>query len=356
MIDKGIQIRNIFYMLSYAFRALQKNNYKYIEKEHFENVDDLLAEILYSGVSYQIKQGLKRDYVEIDDDISTIKGRININESIRLFSKNSDKINCKFDVFSENVLLNQILKSTINVLIKQKTVAKERRNNLKSLQAYFQDVDLIDYYNIDWNAVEFDRNNQNYILLLNICKIVSKNLLMTEKEGRDKHIIFTDNQMQLVFQNFVKIYFQKLIKVNKITNISVTSMHINRAIDYSKYNEGTIYLPDLQTDITIQTDKKTLIIDTKYYESILKEHYGKKRYESDNINQIHEYVRQYNYTHTDKEVQGMLLYAKTDENVEREQAFETGNWYYIRTLDLNVEPFEKLTKQLDDIFNEIVMS
>ena len=40
--DKGILIKNIFYMLSYAFQDLRKNNYEdIIDKEDFENAQDL---------------------------------------------------------------------------------------------------------------------------------------------------------------------------------------------------------------------------------------------------------------------------------------------------------------------------
>ena len=41
--DKGIFIRNIYYMLTYAFHELRQNNYEYIAGEEFENVHDLFA-------------------------------------------------------------------------------------------------------------------------------------------------------------------------------------------------------------------------------------------------------------------------------------------------------------------------
>ena len=56
--DKGILIRNIYYMLTYAFQELRQNNYEDIAKEDFERIQDLFAEILYRGVSVQLKQGL----------------------------------------------------------------------------------------------------------------------------------------------------------------------------------------------------------------------------------------------------------------------------------------------------------
>lgn len=47
-IDKGIFIRNIYYMLTYAFQELKQNNYEEIAGEEFDEIHDLFAEILQS--------------------------------------------------------------------------------------------------------------------------------------------------------------------------------------------------------------------------------------------------------------------------------------------------------------------
>ncbi len=49
-IDKGIFIRNIYYMLTYAFQELKQNNYEEIAGEEFEEIHDLFAEILLRGI------------------------------------------------------------------------------------------------------------------------------------------------------------------------------------------------------------------------------------------------------------------------------------------------------------------
>ena len=59
---KTIYIKNIYYMLSYAFKVLNEKGYKKIEAESFENTADLLSEILIIGVTRQIKQGLVKDW------------------------------------------------------------------------------------------------------------------------------------------------------------------------------------------------------------------------------------------------------------------------------------------------------
>ena len=61
--DKGILIRNIYYMLAYAFQELRKNNYAEVDKEDFDDIYDLFAELLARGISYQLKQGLYKEYI-----------------------------------------------------------------------------------------------------------------------------------------------------------------------------------------------------------------------------------------------------------------------------------------------------
>ena len=88
--DKGILIRNVYYMLAYAFQELNQNNYEDIAKEDFEHIQDLFAEIFYKGVSMQLKQGLCREYVENSETLPLIKGKIEFNGTIKArIQKNS---------------------------------------------------------------------------------------------------------------------------------------------------------------------------------------------------------------------------------------------------------------------------
>lgn len=53
--DKSIFIKNIYYMLSYAFQALRQSNYEEIASEKFDYTQDLFAAILSKGVAQQLK-------------------------------------------------------------------------------------------------------------------------------------------------------------------------------------------------------------------------------------------------------------------------------------------------------------
>lgn len=51
-----IKIKNIYYMLVYAFNVLNEEGYKKVGTEEFDNIADLLSAILVKGVSTQIKE------------------------------------------------------------------------------------------------------------------------------------------------------------------------------------------------------------------------------------------------------------------------------------------------------------
>ena len=113
-----IPVQNIYYMLSYAFSALQENAYKDIATEKFDNVAELCAAILIKGVSIQLKKGLHKEYVDKTEPITAPKGKLNISASIKTMSLLKQQIVCTYDDFPVNSYMNRIIKSTMVLLIK----------------------------------------------------------------------------------------------------------------------------------------------------------------------------------------------------------------------------------------------
>ena len=78
-----IPIKNVYYMLSYAFKILNKQGYKKVATEKFENFADLCSAILINGTSSLIKKGLGREYVLKTETTAAVKGKIDISSSIK---------------------------------------------------------------------------------------------------------------------------------------------------------------------------------------------------------------------------------------------------------------------------------
>ena len=342
-IDKGIFIQNVYYMLTYAFRELNQNNYEDIKGEKFENIFDLLGEILYKATAYQLKQGLHKEYVNYSDALTTVKGKIDVMESIALRRRHNLKIQCEFDEFSEDNLYNRIIKTTLDILLRIKDIRGDRRKKIKNLLFFFSDISECDLKNIRWKDIKYDHNSCNYRMIHWLCYFIAKRLLLTTAVGPYslRHFQDQDEDMSHLFEKFVLNYYRR-----HYSPYDVSAAKVEWNVDMVKSTQSL--LPDMQTDIKIKFTKRTLIIDTKYYGQSLQNNMGKRAIRNSHLYQIQSYV-----FHEDRNcsgtVDGMILYARTQEEIvpDGQLVFNSGNRIYFRNLDLN-QKFDKIRKQLDE--------
>lgn len=340
--DKNIWIHNIYYMLSYAFEELKKNNYEYIAREEFERIQDLFAEILYKGVSAQLKRGLHREYVNRTEDLSILRGRLDIRGTIDNQLRYRNMLRCEYDNLSENNLFNRILKATLSLLCRERSVSPVRRAKLKQLMPFFLEVDEIDIRNIRWNSFVYQRNNQVYRMLINICYFIIDGMLMTTETGKYRMATFSDEHMCRLFERFVLEYYR------------VHHRELSPNPDRIAWNicpeEATMidFLPAMRSDIVLHRGDQTLVIDTKYYSHAMQRHFDKPTIHSANMYQIFTYVKNFDVEDTGK-VSGLLLYAKTDEDITPDLSASFGkNRIRVKTLDLN-QKFSGITQQLEEL-------
>ena len=336
-----IPIQNIYYMLSYAFQTLQAENYKDLATENFHNTAELCAAILDKGIGIQLKHGLRRDYVSKSESLSTLQGKLNISESIKTQTMLKKQMICTYDEFSTNIQFNQIIKSTVLLLLKA-NITNSRKKSLRKLLLFFSDVNEIDLHFVNWNQ-QYNRSNQNYQMLIGMCYLVYKGLLTTQYNGTTKLMDFFDGQrMCRLYEKFLLEYSRK-----DHPELTANASQIAWQLDDTENQ----MLPRMQTDIMLSKNNNILIIDAKYYSHMTQQQYGIHTLHSNNLYQIFTYVKNKefelrNYEHT---VSGMLLYAQTDEDIIPNNTYHmSGNQISVLALDLN-QDFSKISRTLDDI-------
>lgn len=344
--DKSIFIKNIYYMLSYAFLTLNQGSYEEIATEEFENVHNLFAAILAKGIGRQLKQGLYREYLSHKENAAVVRGKIDMPGTIQNRLARKRVLTCEYDELSENNLLNQILKTTVMLLLRHKRVEQEYKNDLKKEMLFFSDVDTIDPLTIRWSAIRFQRNNNTYRILISLCQFILEGMLLTTDSGEYKLASFVDEQrMNRLYEKFILEYYAK-----ECPQVTATASQIPWALDDGI---GTM-LPVMRSDIMLTRGNKVLIIDAKYYSHTTQAQYDVHTLHSSNLYQIFTYVKNKDAEfgtepHT---VSGMLLYAATDEAIQPDNIYQmSGNKISVRTLDLNRD-FPEIAVQLNEIVAE----
>lgn len=342
--DKGIFIKNIYYMLSYAFQVLKSSNtYENIAGEDFDNIENLFAAILSKGISQQIKQGLYRAYTEEKDQLPLLRGKLNLQGTLKNCVQQKRVLTCEFDSLSEDNLFNQILKTASFLLLSSSRVTPEYRLALrKNLERLYR-VSEINPKLIRWDQLKYQRNNQSYRMLMNLCYFVLNGQITTTEKGKFKLLSFSDEHMNRLYERFILEYFKA-----EYPELKPEAPYINWCLDDSGNNLGIEFLPTMKSDIVLHYGDRTLIIDTKYYSSVFRTHYEKQQLHSSNLYQIFTYVKNLDPQATGK-VSGTLLYAKTGEALSPDFSYVMHkNNICVKSLNLGTE-FRHIRRQLNEI-------
>lgn len=328
-------------MLSYAFQVLNEQGYKSLATEEFDNTAELCAAILIKGISKQVKRGLGKEYIPKTEVLSSLRGKLDISESIKTQSILKKQMVCTYDDFSVNSGMNRIIKSTMLLLLKG-DISKLRKKELRKLMVFFEGVDAIDLHSVNWN-MQYNRNNQTYRMLISVCYLVFKGLLQTQSDGTTKLLDFLDEQrMHRLYEKFILEYYRK-----EHPELNANASQIAWQLD----DEIGDMLPVMQTDIMLTKDEKVLIIDAKFYSHTTQRQYDKNSIHSGNLYQIFTYVKnkEAELAAQPHKVAGMLLYAKTDEEIFPAKEYRmSGNLIEVRTLNLDGD-FVLIKSQLDKI-------
>ena len=327
-----IPIKNIYYMLCYAWNVLPRHNEKLRGLEKFDNIYNLLAKLIISDTSSLIKRGFHREYIDYEEELSVLKGKIEVGKSVNQQTIIRKRLVCKFDDFSENVAFNQILKTTISRLTKSSHLDQQLKIELITISYYFTEINEIKLSPQTFAALKYNRNNKHYRMLIYICELLYLGLISNEEDNKIHFSDFIrDEQMATLYEKFVLNFYKKHLHTNKY---KTHSPKIHWGLDEEYENVGLEFLPQMRTDIVIENeiDKKQLIIDTKYYASALKKgNYGEiKKLSSGNLYQICTYVNNSSYS---GKVSGMLLYPTTVQELNLEYKIN-GNIIMVKTLNL----------------------
>ena len=330
-------------MLTYAFSILRGQGYKKLSTEEFQNTADLMSTILVKAIVIQLKRGLEKKYISETEEISPVRGIVEKDEYLKRQNYFRKRVVCTYEEFSVDSTMNRIIKSTLHLLLKS-DIPKKRKKELRKILVFFNEIDIIDLNKINWNF-QYNKNNQSYRMIISICYLVVKGLLQTTSDGQMKLMDFiNEQQMNRLYEKFILEYYKK-----HYPKLKVNASQIPWALDDGIGD----MLPIMQSDIQLQKENNVLIIDAKYYSSTTQVRFDKYTIHSNNLYQIFTYVKNRQYQFGDNKciVSGMLLYAKTNEQIQPDNLYQFhGNQISVRTLDLNL-PFKEIEEQLDAIIS-----
>ena len=281
-----LPIHNIYYLLCYAWNKLDESEVVDVNEIDSTELIDLFAKILLNSCSRLLKQGLDRYYIEQEDVIMGIKGKFNFSSTIKQNVLPLNKTECIYDEFDYDILHNQILKKTIGKLLRTKKLDSTLKDELHKIYLKFPPISEIVIRNSLFKQIRLHRNNYHYDFIMKVCQIVHENLFIDETKGNYKFKDFTRDEkaMATLFEAFVRNFY----KIE--TDYTVSSDSIRWKFE-SDDIEDLEMLPIMLTDITLKSNDRKIIIDTKFYKDAFATRYEKENINSSNLYQIFSYLK-----------------------------------------------------------------
>jgi len=336
-----IPIRNIYYLLIYAWDVLPEADLVKADSLEETRLPDLFARVLKNGVSRLLKRGLDRGYLPSVEAIPGIRGKLRIPESIKDLSFLRGQAVCEFDEHSHNVPHNQIIKATMKRLSRLPELDDGLREDLIGIGRRLHEVKDIRLSSAAFRSVQLHSNIRWYGFLLRVCRLLYENLLVNERTGEAvfRDFVRDERQMAEVFERFIRNFYHR-----EQANFSVGRDHLNWQMTVGS-EEAIGFLPKMRTDVCLKSSSRQIVLDAKYYRETLQSYFEGRSLRSGHLYQLFAYLQNLSARDGLKSPwEGILLYPTVSE-VQDLRYDMHGHKVRICTLDLN-RPWPDIHQQL----------
>lgn len=246
-------VENSKKILLRMLKTLKNHPFKNINIANLKSLNLPLLEIFISmfldEVSKLIKIGIKSDYVELEDNLKFLKGKLKISEQIRKNIVHKERFYVCYQEFSTDRAENRLIKSTLEFLYRCSKSSKNQRL-IREYLFVFDEISSSSDINADFNRLKLNRQTKHYEQALLWSKIFLQNKSFSPYKGSE-------------------IAFALLFDINKLFESYVGNFIKKKFLDAKLQHSGKHLIEKprgfmLKPDIFIRHQKRNYIADTKW--------------------------------------------------------------------------------------------
>ena len=338
--NREIPIANIYYLLCYAWDALEEKD-ALVDAGTLDSPDllNLFARVLANGTHRLLHRGLDRGYLLREEEIAGVRGKILATPTLRRNLIRKGRAMCAWDELEYDTLPNRILKTTLARLAAG-DLDPRAQSAVRDVLRWLAPVSTIDLCGTHFRRVQLHRNNRIYRFLLSVCEFVHEHWLPDAAGGQSRFRDFVRNGLPALFEKFVLNFYTHELPAGW----TVSAPHIEWPMSEANA-DARVLVPLMKTDVCISGPDRAIILDTKFYATALTENaYGSEKLRAGHLYQLFAYLRHRAHEPRWEKAEGVLLYPR----VERGFAPEfTTHGHRIRALTVDLhKPWREVEREL----------
>ena len=204
-------VENSKKILLTMLKTLKSHPFKNINIANLKSLNLPLLEIFISmfldEVSKLIKIGIKSDYVELEDNLKFLKGKLKISEQIRKNIVHKERFYVCYQEFSIDRAENRLIKSTLEFLYKRSKSSKNQQL-IREYLFIFDEISSSSDINANFSRLKPNRQIKHYEQALLWSKIFLQNKSFSPYKGSDVAfaLLFDMNRL---FESYVGNFIKK---------------------------------------------------------------------------------------------------------------------------------------------------
>ena len=215
LIEPKIGIPQLLSLACYAI-GVYKPKDTLFDFQKADTLPDVLALALTNAARRAFSRGLLRGYLTEEEALHTVRGRIRFDEQIRRRYGIPLPVELRFDEFTEDILVNRLVKAAAARLRHMTLRSPKARRGLGWIAAILDNVSLLEFRRGRVPEVRFDRLNEHYRQVVGLARLI---LLHSEFESFRGDVRASGFlvDMNVLFQEFVTQALRETLGVSDRT-------------------------------------------------------------------------------------------------------------------------------------------
>ena len=213
----------------------------------------------FDSIVSVVRGGLLRNYLEHEDDLRVVRGRIVEARQFSIHSNRPDRVACRYDELTPNNIWNQMLKAALR-LTKPWISSVDLRRRWSELVVVFDEVADIDPAKLLGRKLVFDRRAARYRTAIEWARWILSLLSPSVRAGQNRApgLLF---DMNLLFQTAVARLLRRQLVANAKVSVSTQVTGTYLATVSGQRKPAFALRPDIVLDIDA---RRVVVADTKW--------------------------------------------------------------------------------------------
>lgn len=356
--------KHMLYNLVKWIEYCNKLEYPFInissELNDSEDLKELFITLYIGYVRRALERGLYYQYVDKDEDCTSIKGKFDIKDYLisKIPNNQADKFRCTYSDFEFDNKINRIIKYTCKQLMN--ITSRKNQRTIRTILTRLNDITDVQCNPNDCNNIRLSKMHRHYGIIISMSKMFLINKMSNYSINTNESFCFLF-PTELLFEGFIGGFIKEVLNESggKV-HLQESRMSLVEKIIYKGKTSGAAFT--MRHDILVEINNKVFVLDTKYKEmsrfednDYYKENISNEAKQSD-LYQVLEYARK-------RDIGDVYLLYPMYRYEEREEEFPIAisespsgniNVHFIRMPFIFEEENEEKTKQqLTDVIKSV---